>query len=111
MAAAVPRAPVSATRLVLLVTAGLVTRSFQRLRGLDLGFAPDGVLSLQLDPRLEPTSVNGWMLQLIDSFAASGVDVLFGGGRNHFTAFDAGTNLENCVFDDDVTGGLCCDIK
>ena len=66
-----------AMAVVLLVTAGLVTRSFQRLRGLDLGFAPDGVLSLQLDPRLEPTSVNGWMRQLIDSLAArDGVEAI-----------------------------------
>ena len=35
------------------------------------------MLSLQLDPRLEPTRVNAWMRQLIDSLAASdGVEAI-----------------------------------
>ena len=59
-----------AMAVVLLVTAGLVARSFQSLRALDLGFVPDQVLSLQLDPRLEPLRANAWMGQLIDGLAA-----------------------------------------
>ena len=59
-----------AMAVVLLVTAGLVARSFQSLRALDLGFVPDQVLSLQLDPRLEPARANAWMRQLIDGLAA-----------------------------------------
>ena len=59
-----------AMAVVLLVTAGLVARSFQTLRALDLGFVPDQVLSLQLDPRLEPSRTNAWMGQLIDGLAA-----------------------------------------
>ena len=59
-----------ALAVVLLVTAGLVTRSFQALRGLDLGFQSSQVLSLQIDPRLPPTRVNAWMHQLIAVLAA-----------------------------------------
>ena len=59
-----------ALAVVLLVAAGLVARSFQQLRGLDLGFQSAGVLSLQIDPRLPPTRVNAWMAQLIDTLAA-----------------------------------------
>ncbi len=59
-----------ALAVVLLVTAGLVTRSFQALRGLDLGFQSGQVLSLQIDPRLPPTRVNAWMHQLIAVLAA-----------------------------------------
>jgi predicted permease len=58
-----------AMAVVLLVAAGLVTRSFQRLRGLDLGFQAGNVLSLQIDPQLEPTRVNAWMQQLVDRLA------------------------------------------
>jgi putative ABC transport system permease protein len=58
-----------AMAVVLLVAAGLVTRSFQRLRGLDLGFQPGQVLSLQIDPQLEPVRVNAWMQQLLDGLA------------------------------------------
>jgi putative ABC transport system permease protein len=59
-----------AMAVVLLVAAGLVTRSFQALRGLDLGFQPAQVLALQVDPRLDPTAVNPWMGQLIAAIAA-----------------------------------------
>ncbi|MGE0360950.1 MAG: ADOP family duplicated permease [Vicinamibacterales bacterium] len=59
-----------ALAVVLLVTAGLVTRSFGTLRRLDLGFQPASVLSLQIDPRLPATRVNAWMQQLIATLAA-----------------------------------------
>jgi putative ABC transport system permease protein len=58
-----------ALAVVLLVTAGLVTRSFQALRGLDLGFQASQVLSLQLDPQLPPARTNAWMQQLVDGLA------------------------------------------
>jgi putative ABC transport system permease protein len=59
-----------AMAVVLLVAAGLVTRSFQALRALDLGFQTDRVLSVQIDPRIEPTRVNAWMHTLIGALAA-----------------------------------------
>ncbi|MGD9905330.1 MAG: ADOP family duplicated permease [Vicinamibacterales bacterium] len=58
-----------ALAVVLLVAAGLVARSFQRLRALDLGFQPAQVLSLQIDPQLPPERVNGWMAELIARLA------------------------------------------
>lgn len=59
-----------AMAVVLLVTAGLVSRSFQALRAVDLGFQSTNVLSLQVDPRIEPVRVNTWMTTLIDGLAA-----------------------------------------
>jgi putative ABC transport system permease protein len=58
-----------ALAVVLLVAAGLITRSFQALRALDLGFQSDGVLSVQIDPRVEPLHVNAWMRTLIDELS------------------------------------------
>jgi predicted permease len=58
-----------ALAVVLAVAAGLIGRSFQRLRAIDLGFQSSEVLSLQIDPRLPPTRVNAWMRQLIDTLA------------------------------------------
>jgi putative ABC transport system permease protein len=58
-----------ALAVVLLVAAGLITRSFQALLALDLGFQSDGVLSVQVDPRVEPVRVNAWMGTLIDELS------------------------------------------
>lgn len=56
-----------AMAVVLLVTAGLVTRSFQALQAIDLGFQPEHVLSVQVDPRLDDrTRVNAWMTELLE---------------------------------------------
>lgn len=54
-----------ALAVVLLVTAGLVVRSFQALQVVDLGFQPGDVVSLQVDPRLPATRVNPWVDQLL----------------------------------------------
>lgn len=59
-----------AMAVVLLVTAGLVTRSFRALRAVDLGFQPAQVLSLQIDPRIEATGVNAWMSTLVEALAS-----------------------------------------
>jgi predicted permease len=58
-----------AMAVVLAVAAGLIGRSFQRLRAIDLGFQSSEVLSLQIDPQLPPARVNAWMQQLIDAMA------------------------------------------
>ena len=66
-----------AMAVVLLAAAGLITRSFQALRAIDLGFQSDGVLSVQLDPRVEPARVNDWMRTLVDALASRpGVDAV-----------------------------------
>ncbi len=59
-----------AMAVVLLVTAGLVTRSFQALQAIDLGFQPGYVLSVQVDPRLPATRVNPWIDELLQTLAA-----------------------------------------
>jgi putative ABC transport system permease protein len=58
-----------ALAVVLLVAAGLITRSFAALRALDLGFQSEGVLSVQIDPRIDPVRVNAWMRTLIDALS------------------------------------------
>ena len=47
--------------IVLLVAAGLVLRSFMALRQIDLGFRPERVLSLAVQPRSNPASANAWL--------------------------------------------------
>jgi putative ABC transport system permease protein len=57
--------------LALVVTATLVVRSFVNLRGIDLGFRPDRVLAMSVEPRgIESGRVNGWMQGLITRVAA-----------------------------------------
>jgi putative ABC transport system permease protein len=51
--------------VVLLVAAGLVVRSFSALRQIELGFRPESVLTVQIDPRVEQPPVNEWMRELI----------------------------------------------
>ncbi len=51
--------------VVLLVAAGLVVRSFQALRDVDLGFAPARVLSLTVQPRGVNVPPNIWLDQLL----------------------------------------------
>lgn len=61
--------------VVLLIAAGLVVRSFMALRQIDLGFAPDRVLSLTVQPGAIERPVNVWMhgfLERVRSIA--GVD-------------------------------------
>jgi putative ABC transport system permease protein len=50
-----------ALSIVLLVAAGLVLRSFVALRQIDLGFTPERVLSLEVQPRGIPGSANEWL--------------------------------------------------
>jgi len=57
--------------LALIVTAVLVVRSFVNLRGLDLGFRPERVLAMGVEPRgLAAETVNGWIGDLIDRIEA-----------------------------------------
>ena len=56
--------------VLLLVGAGLILRSFAGLRQIDLGFDPSHVLSMQLDPRIEPAQQNAWMAGLLDRISA-----------------------------------------
>ncbi|HET9706281.1 MAG TPA: ABC transporter permease [Vicinamibacterales bacterium] len=52
--------------VVLLVAAGLVVKSFDRLRDIALGFEPAGVLTLKVEPRVERPAANEWMRSLIE---------------------------------------------
>jgi putative ABC transport system permease protein len=56
--------------IVLLVTTGLVVRSFTALRRLNLGFRPSGVLTMNVTPRAATPSPNEWMRDLIARLAA-----------------------------------------
>lgn len=52
--------------LALIVTAILVTRSFVNLRSIDLGFVPDRVLTMSVEPRgVENGKVNLWIKELL----------------------------------------------
>ena len=51
--------------VVLLVAAGLVTRSFVNLRGIDLGFAPSQVITMTLAPQAAMSSTNAWMDEVL----------------------------------------------
>jgi predicted permease len=52
--------------VVLLVAAGLVVKSFDRLQDIALGFEPEKVLTLKVEPRMEQPSANEWMRGLIE---------------------------------------------
>jgi predicted permease len=54
-----------ALSVVLLVAAGLVVRSFHALRQVDLGFIPDRVLSLTVQPQDATQAPNVWLDELL----------------------------------------------
>ena len=57
--------------LALIVTAVLVVRSFTNLRRIDLGFVPERVLSLNVEPRgADAAKVNAWVGDLIGRISA-----------------------------------------
>jgi putative ABC transport system permease protein len=56
--------------VVLLVSAGLVVRSFGALQNLDFGFARDGVLLVKVEPRDQTQSVNTWVTDFLPQVAA-----------------------------------------
>ena len=57
--------------LALIVTALLVVRSFLNLRGIDLGFVPDRVLTMSVEPRgAAPGTVNAWIRDVTDRISA-----------------------------------------
>ena len=57
--------------IVLLVSAGLVARSFAALRQLDVGFeSSPKVLTMTVEPRVAQPSPNEWTRQLLESVAA-----------------------------------------
>ena len=56
--------------VVLLVAAGLVVRSFDALKSLDLGFERGAVLRLKIEPRLDDPLVNPWIADLLPAVAA-----------------------------------------
>jgi putative ABC transport system permease protein len=56
--------------VVLLVSAGLVLRSFVNLRQLDLGFDPSQTLAIDVDPRGIDTPVNEWFDRLLQQVSS-----------------------------------------
>ena len=56
--------------VTLLVAAGLVVRSFDNLKRLDLGFVPKGVLALGVDPRVPTPSRDEWFERLLENVSA-----------------------------------------
>ena len=59
-----------ALAVVLLVAAGLIVRSFGRLRAIDLGFTPDRVLSMNVTPRAPGNASNVWFDDLLKRVAS-----------------------------------------
>jgi predicted permease len=59
-----------AMSVVLLIAAALVVRSFGALQRVDLGFNPESVLTLRVEPRVEKPPVNDWMRELLARIAA-----------------------------------------
>jgi putative ABC transport system permease protein len=55
--------------VVLLVGAGLILRSFAGMRQIDLGFDPERVLSVQVDPRIDQERQNAWVESLLSALA------------------------------------------
>ena len=58
--------------VVLLVAAGLVARSFNALRNLDLGFDRDGVLLVKVEPRDQSQPINTWIADFLPQITAMG---------------------------------------
>jgi predicted permease len=56
--------------VVLLVGAGLVVRSFGALQTLDFGFARDGVLLVNVEPRDQSRPVNTWITDFLPQITA-----------------------------------------
>jgi predicted permease len=56
----------TALAVVLLVATGLVVRSVLALTSTDLGFVPDRVLSLTVEPRIDGPTANAWMADLLE---------------------------------------------
>lgn len=57
--------------VVLLVSAGLVARSFSAIRQIDYGFEPSSqVLSISVEPQVQTPPTNEWMRQLIERVQA-----------------------------------------
>jgi predicted permease len=57
--------------LALIVTSVLVVRSFTNLRHIDLGFSPERVLTMNVEPRgIEPQRVNAWVRDLNQRISA-----------------------------------------
>jgi predicted permease len=65
----------TALAVVLLVSAGLVVRSFNKLTAIDLGFDPSDTLTLSVEPRLDARPANVWMRDLLSRISTiPGVD-------------------------------------
>ena len=60
----------TALAVMLLLSAGLVVRSFAALASLDLGFAPEGVLTLSVEPRVDGRPPNEWTRDLLERVSA-----------------------------------------
>ena len=57
--------------LAIIVTAVLVVRSFTNLRRIDLGFVPERVLSMSVEPRgVAPARINDWVRDLTERLGA-----------------------------------------
>jgi hypothetical protein len=65
----------TALAVVLLLSAGLVVRSFAALGSVDLGFEPGDTLTLTVEPRIDQRPANEWMRDLLARVSAlPGVD-------------------------------------
>ena len=61
----------AALTIVLLVAAVLVVKSFVNLRRVDLGFRPENVVAVHVEPR-SVTTTNAWLSDLIERLSARG---------------------------------------
>jgi putative ABC transport system permease protein len=60
----------TALAVMLLLSAGLVVRSFAALGALDLGFEAEGVLTMSVEPRAAERQSNEWTRELLDRVSA-----------------------------------------